>query len=308
MSGKAVSLHQLFLSALFVSLAIACSNSSPEPAPAVEPAGSSAPQAEVENSSSPSVDPIEMAPGYQPSDDRAERNEPAVIKATNHIVGGEEADEGEWPFVVSLAYRSDKLYHYCGGSLIAPRWILTAAHCKPNTDDVVIIGRTNFLEPTGREFGIQQVISHPDYDSVTKANDIALIYLETEADNPELPLEAAGASSRAGEDAWAVGWGTTESGGELSIKLREVDVPISELSVCRDQYGDPAILDSMLCAGKPDKDSCQGDSGGPLMVSSGENSWIQVGIVSFGRGCGHSSYLGVYTKVAAYAGWINSEL
>lgn len=91
--------------------------------------------------------------------------------------------------------------------------------------------------------------------------------------------------------------------------LQKVTVPIWSNTHCQGKYGTSApggIIESMLCAGVDSKDSCTGDSGGPLMVNEG--TWTQVGIVSWGIGCGEGQYPGVYTRVSSFIPWITKNI
>lgn len=227
------------------------------------------------------------------------------------IVGGAKAAPQAWPWAVAITRKqwNDRLYQLCGGSLIAPDWVLTAAHCEVEKTDIVVIDRYDLNTQEGEEHTIDFVLTHNDYDPGTLNNDIALIKLSTPSAQPTVELiEASGSEySRPGEEATIIGWGKTSEGGFSSPTLREVNIPIVSNAICKDAYS--TLTDNMICAGTNEggKDSCQGDSGGPLHVSgSGGTPWEQAGIVSFGIGCARENYFGVYTRVSRYRDWIDA--
>lgn len=252
--------------------------------------------------------------------------------AVPNIVGGEDALPGDWPWQVALVNSGAvDLYNnqFCGGSLIHPYWVLTAAHCVEGVTPAmidIVAGIQNLATP---EAGFQQrtlttITMHPDYDPVTADNDIALLRLTEPVtlgptagglEVATIALPAADVGNLTGENATITGWGNTlaqpEPGGySFPAQLQQVEVPIVSNVACNASYnGD--ITDNMLCAGlyEGGKDSCQGDSGGPLAwFDTTSQSWQQAGVVSWGEGCAAPGFPGVYSRVSRFTDWIEAKM
>jgi len=235
-------------------------------------------------------------------------------KTVGRIVGGTNSQVNEWPWQAALMYGGNR--QFCGGSLIADQYVLTAAHCTEGlrASDVSIRLGDHTLSTTSESNqltrSVSKIINHPNYQGGSEINDIALIKLSSPVNfrtgvwpvclPPKTPTYA-------NKDATVTGWGTTSSGGSSSDVLKEVDVRVwSNLECERTQYGS-AIKDTMLCAGQTGKDSCQGDSGGPLVFKDGGNNYDQIGVVSWGYGCAAPNAPGVYTRVSKYMDWIEQN-
>jgi secreted trypsin-like serine protease len=220
-------------------------------------------------------------------------------KYTNRIVGG--TISAGRPFMAALLYQKDKkLYQYCAGSVIADRWLLTAAHCEVKVGEWAIVNRSVLQAPGGMKLRVAHVYNHEHYSPRTHDNDIALLNLSGDISSA-IPRVTIGAAPPAGVKALAAGWGLTSEKGKQSLELREVEVPIVRDTVCKTKY--PDLTSNMICAGEAGKDSCQGDSGGPLFVMT-NGAADEIGIVSRGVGCGREGWPGIYTKVENYGGWI----
>ncbi|CAH1153687.1 unnamed protein product [Phaedon cochleariae] len=234
------------------------------------------------------------------------------------IVGGQDAEVHEWPWIAALFNGGRQ---FCGGSLIDEIHILSAAHCVAHMSSwdvarlTVRLGDHNIKinsEARHIEKRVKRVVRHRGFDSRTLYNDIAILTLDSPVDFSKhvrplcLPT---GSSDFSGRTATVIGWGSLRESGPQPAVLQEVNIPIWNNRECGRKYGGAApggIVEHMLCAGQANRDSCSGDSGGPLMVNSGK--WIQVGIVSWGIGCGKGQYPGVYTRVEKFLPWIHKNL
>lgn len=231
------------------------------------------------------------------------------------IIGGQEAGENEWPWIVAL-FNSDAENpadgQFCGGTLIHPWWVVTASHCLPNeTPDSfeVAIGihdLRNDPENTYRRVAVQEVYLHPAYETGLDPSidgDIALLRLaEPVYDIPVLPLVHQFELIQPGVDGTVIGWGLTSDGGEGSEVLLEVELPIVSLETANATGAyDTDLTADMIPAGFSEggKDSCQGDSGGPFVVRMNDGEWGLAGVVSFGSpdGCAAPNAHGVYASV-----------
>ena len=241
--------------------------------------------------------------------------EPAVaqeqIKPFNRrIVGGEKTDIRQHPWQVALQFKGN---FSCGGSIIAQRWVLTAAHCFTSPakggDWRAKTGATN-IATAGVWGEVERVIVHEDYDPKTHANDIALIKLAVPPAGRVIPLVDGLATIGVGQPLEVTGWGATEEGGGASKHLLKATVPYADTQVCNAPSSyNGGVRDGMMCAGLREGgvDSCQGDSGGPLVWRTPDGP-VLVGVVSFGEGCARKLKYGIYTRVSAYRDWIDRAI
>merc|ERR1712080_173963 len=229
------------------------------------------------------------------------------------------ADQNEWPWQAALL---NKGRQFCAGSLIDYRHILTAAHCVAhmNRHDVanlrIRLG-AHYIERNEsgtHESKAARVVRHKGFSQQTLHWDVAIITMETPAPKGTPKIRPvclpSGSQTYADETATKTGWGDLREYGWPIMVLREATVKIWINAECNSAYGKaaPAGIEShQLCADVKGGDSCIGDSGGPLVMGMG-STWTQIGVVSWGVGCGKSHYPGVYTRVTKVIDWINKIL
>ncbi|MDT3398777.1 serine protease [Streptomyces sp. B1866] len=240
----------------------------------------------------------------------------APAAAAGAVVGGRPVRTADAPWAVALASRErfgdDRAGQFCGGAVVGPTTVLTAAHCLSravlgtdwrSVDDLrVIAGRDDLRGDDGQEVPLRRVWVNPGYDSSRKAGDVAVLTLSRPLPKGQgVPMAPRGDSAyESGTRAQVYGWGDTSGASAYAPALRAADVRVLPDSVCERAYpgesGTSYHAASMVCAGLPGggRDACQGDSGGPL-VARGR----LVGLVSWGSGCGTPGRPGVYTRVSA---------
>lgn len=239
---------------------------------------------------------------------------------TSRIVGGQDADEGEFPWQVSLHVKN--FGHVCGASIIDNRWLVTAAHCVQ--DD----GKSRFSQPGTWEayFGlhiqrridsrvekreIKRIIPHPYYNHYTFDNDIALMELSAPVKYSDyikpICLPSPQHVFETGSTVWITGWGATREGGFAASVLQKAEVRMINHNECN-KLMSGQLTSRMLCAGilKGGVDACQGDSGGPLSFPSGSRTFL-AGVVSWGDGCARRNKPGIYSTVTKFRAWIKEK-
>ncbi|XP_065165529.1 proclotting enzyme isoform X2 [Atheta coriaria] len=246
--------------------------------------------------------------------------------AKYRVVGGEDSLPGRWPWMAAIfLHGARRTEFWCGGTLISPKHILTAAHCTRDSRQrqfsphqfTVRLGDIDLKrdnEPSAPvTFKVMEIRAHKEFSRIGFYNDIAILVLDRPVRKSKyvipicLPEGRTKKETFAGHRTTVVGWGTTYYGGKESTTQREAQLPVWRNEDCNQAYFQP-ITSNFICAGYSEggTDACQGDSGGPLMINW-DTRWTQVGVVSFGNKCGEPGYPGVYTRVTEYIDWIKKN-
>jgi trypsin len=260
-------------------------------------------------------------------DNNAELVANADMTGAARIIGGTEAVEDRFSYALSLqAYGTT---HYCGGSLIAKDVVLTAAHCEGGGSWVY--HKKHDLDETDADaitLRVKSAVPHPYYSSYSTDNDFMLYFLEPHEgnlfdedpvivklnSNPSVPSDDQMVTVMGWGDTTASAYTSTTSDVLMNVELKVVPNDICEQSTgyadgqYMSYYG--KISDNMLCAKGTNQDSCQGDSGGPMIVKTGvsDGQDVQIGVVSWGAGCGSDDFPGVYARVSQAYNWIQEEV
>ena len=214
-------------------------------------------------------------------------------KLPTRVINGIDAPVNRYPYTVSL---QDGDFHFCGGSLIAPDLVISAAHCSGTTlsgsSARIVLNPQKLSDPieASEVFSVEEYVSHPLYQTLSLYDhDYMIIKLTGSSSLPTVRLNTNDNLPVAGSSLQVLGWGTTAAAFAVEADtLQEVDVVTITNEECSDAgnaYENDITPDS-LCAAEVNKGACQGDSGGPLVIpgSSSEKD-VQVGIVSWGVGC-----------------------
>ena len=226
------------------------------------------------------------------------------------VVGGEPTDITNVPWQVSLQDPSGG--HFCGGSILSPTMILTAAHCTvgtPASGIIVRAGATSLSAAGAQTVSVANIFENPAYLQGYATDVSVLVLSQPLVLGPGVaPIQLASPADLAGAtSATTSGWGvTSETAGDIPDGLLVTTVPLVDDASCQnvlDQYGGEVTASSETCAGGTGTDSCYGDSGGPLVVVDAAGVPKLAGVVSWGVECGGAAP-GVYAEVPALAGWI----
>ncbi|WNM31112.1 serine protease [Streptomyces sp. Li-HN-5-11] len=233
---------------------------------------------------------------------------PSAVAAPEPVVGGTTTTTAAYPFVMQITDSSGN--QFCGGTLVAARKVVTAAHCVvgESAGSVRVVGGRTYLNGTDGTVGkVSRIWIHPDYTDATSGDDVAVLTLSA-----SMPYTAAKYVSStdtgvytAGTTARILGWGTTSESGGSSNQLRTATVPIVSDAGCGTSYGSDFVASDMVCAGYSSGgvDTCQGDSGGPLLIGG-----VLAGITSWGNGCAEAGHPGVYTRLTTFSSLVTAQV
>ncbi len=248
-----------------------------------------------------------------------------VNAAPAAVINGADVPVGEQPWVVGILQATvadDYLAQFCGGTLIAERWVLTAAHCTFDeegnafaAEDLhILVGRRVLGSSDGARVAVDQIIRHPSFETATYSYDLALLRLYEATALPLVTLATAVSNDSliSGRKTLVVGWGVTQAGVGATT-LQRAQLPLVSTAACHQRYADYGLTlaPTMICAGYEAGgiDACTGDSGGPLLLwNNRQQRWLQIGITSWGSGCAEAGIYGVYTDVSSFAEWITNTI
>ncbi|XP_028856724.1 granzyme B-like [Denticeps clupeoides] len=229
---------------------------------------------------------------------------------TGQIIHGKKAQSNSWQFMASV---QDNGKHKCGGFLIDPSFVLTAAHCDNRSKNLTVILGTHSLKKQGTRYQVQLKIIHESYEKANKGHDIMLLKLSRKVRTSKtvktVEFPKKDTVMKLPAQCQVAGWGLKETRGEKSEDLLVANVTVIDPKVCKKEWSDVNVKlpKNVICAGGYDttKGACQGDSGGPLVFRK-----MAVGIVSFNlhNNCDYPNAPNIYTDISKYASWITKNI
>ncbi|XP_032227628.2 CUB and peptidase domain-containing protein 2 isoform X1 [Nematostella vectensis] len=253
----------------------------------------------------------------------------AEVPATR-VISGSEALLGEWPWQAWLHLQHTGFI--CGGSLVAPGWVLTAAHCILSDDASkykVVLGDVDRKKIEGSEqmIDVAMVIKHYTYGNpVPNTNDVTLLKLRDYPTKTDFVntvcLPQYMDHVEIGKDCFITGWGRSYYPGPTANKLQQADLRVVSNRACSERHmgsknmrlenGTWRVTETMLCAGdagKTGKNGCNGDSGGPFVCRNTAGQWVLQGVVSWGDPeCSSANHFSVFARVSVLRHWIDKVI
>ncbi|XP_053307626.1 chymotrypsin-like elastase family member 2A [Spea bombifrons] len=247
---------------------------------------------------------------------------PTYQPSVSRVVNGEEVAPHSWPWQVSLQYLYNGYwYHTCGGTLVAPNWVLTAGHCISSSYTYrVQLGKHNLgqSESGQKTINVIKLINHSRWNpnNLAGGNDISLIKLQESVEYSDTIqpacLPPAGYILPNSFGCYVTGWGNLQTNGPSPDKLQQGLLLVVDHETCsQSDWWGRVVKTSMICAGGDGIiSSCYGDSGGPLNCRNPDGAWEVHGVVSFGSslGCNYYKKPSVFTRVSNYNSWISTTI
>ncbi|KAK3721618.1 hypothetical protein QZH41_008298 [Actinostola sp. cb2023] len=232
------------------------------------------------------------------------------------VVNGQNAAKHAWPWQISLRVNGR---HICGGSLIKPDWVITAAHCvarNPSPSGYTVVVGAHYrlgTTPVQRTFRLRQLFKHEGFSMRHLRNDIALLQLQgsvsTSSKVNTVCLPQKGSQAQISKGCYITGWGRTIGGGSAASTLQQAMLPVASHQACSRVNGQLVAVDqrSMICAGGRGRGGCQGDSGGPFVCNEG-GKWVLRGAVSWGHSMCRTDHYTVFARISNFVDWINGKM
>ncbi len=250
----------------------------------------------------------ENAPAAE--NDRVVEND---LNAKPKIVGGVPAPQGKYPWVIAIGYfNGNRLVQYCGGTVVGPGWVLTAAHCTLKKDDVIAANVVSLAGVHAPSALIKGVFRGP-FVASTRTEDYALVRLNRDLGIKKITLNRdPSIEIRKNTPLTILGWGRTSEDANSSEFLLQADLKTIDFEQCGNNYRMAylPLTQTMFCAAAKKRDACYGDSGGPAFRALTTNpvTYQLLGIISWGKDCGQMDYPGVYTRTSGIATWVDDTV